>query len=87
MSTNQFKRVNFLLGTDPAGQPVHISDQILATGLWMLGPPGMGKTKAMLALIKQGLINSGWGGDGHFPISVKKNSKGLVMEMKVVFNE
>lgn len=55
MST-EFKRVNFLLGTDTAGQPVYISDQILATGLWLLGPPGQGKTSAMLALIKQGLI-------------------------------
>lgn len=36
---------------------------------------------------KHGIVNSGWGGDGNFPVYVKKNKKGLVLEMKVVFND
>lgn len=36
--------------------------------------------------LKRGVINSGWGGDGNFPVFVKKNSQGLVMEMKIVFH-
>ena len=34
---------------------------------------------------KNGIINAGWGGDGNFPIFVKKNKNGLVTEMKIVF--
>lgn len=35
---------------------------------------------------KQGIVNSGWGGDGNFPVCVKRNKKGLIMEMKIIFN-
>ena len=35
---------------------------------------------------KRGIVASGWGGDGNFPVFVKKNKDGLVLEMKVVFN-
>lgn len=34
---------------------------------------------------KGGIINAGWGGDGNYPIYVKKDSRGLVTEMKIVF--
>ncbi len=34
---------------------------------------------------KHGVINSGWGGDGTFPVFVKKDDDGRIIEMKVVF--
>jgi len=34
---------------------------------------------------KGGLVTTGWGGDGNFPVYVKKNDNGLVTEMKIVF--
>lgn len=36
---------------------------------------------------KRGIVESGHGGDGDFPVYVKKNEKGLVMEMKIIFNQ
>jgi len=34
-----------------------------------------------------GVNISGFGGDGNYPVYVKKNSAGLVIEAKIVFNE
>ncbi len=34
---------------------------------------------------KNGIIAAGWGGDGNYPVFVKKDKRGLVLEMKVVF--
>ena len=35
---------------------------------------------------KRGVVNSGWGGDGNFPVLVKKNSDGLVLEMRIILD-
>lgn len=35
---------------------------------------------------KGGLITAGWGGDGNFPVLVKKNERGLITEMKIIFD-
>jgi len=35
---------------------------------------------------KRGVVASGWGGDGDFPVYVKKNKAGLILEMKIILD-
>lgn len=35
---------------------------------------------------KNGLLASGFGGDGNFPVFVKRNEKGLITEMNIKFH-
>jgi len=35
---------------------------------------------------KRGVVTNGWGGDGNFPVLVKKNKDGLITEMRIILD-